>query len=286
MTEPIETTMTPLVVGILALGMLRHWRRRDHADLVAWMALAKRLIEGDSASPSLTVHSFEPRDGYDAWADTYDGGNPLIAREQEVLESVLATSNAGRALDAACGTGRVAEILNRHGHQVVGVDQSTAMLDRARDRLPTAEFKIGTLENLPVDADSFDLVVSALAMTHAVDLGRAMTALARAARPGGRVVVTEVHPFNATLGAHPNFSLGGGTVGSIQNTEYTISDYIHAFEQAGLSIVDLHEPSFRHSEATAMSSALAADLGAAAAEAFGAALIGFPMALIWDLRKK
>ncbi|MEQ8248506.1 MAG: methyltransferase domain-containing protein [Alphaproteobacteria bacterium] len=137
-----------------------------------------------------------------------------------------------------------------------------------------------------MDDGTFDLVVSALAMTHAADLDRAVTALSRAARPDGRVVVTEVHPFNAALGAHPNFSLDETTVGSIHNADYTISDYIRAFDRAGLAIVDLHEPAFREADADAMSAAFVAGLGQNAVAAFRAALIGIPMAVIWDLRKK
>ncbi|MEQ8248507.1 MAG: hypothetical protein RID42_12585 [Alphaproteobacteria bacterium] len=84
MSKPVETTVTPLVVGILALGMLRHWRRRDHTDLVDWMAMAKAAIDGDSASTTMTVHRLEALDGYDRWAASYDAGNnPLILREQE-----------------------------------------------------------------------------------------------------------------------------------------------------------------------------------------------------------
>ncbi|NQV81808.1 MAG: hypothetical protein HQ495_14725, partial [Alphaproteobacteria bacterium] len=78
MSKTIETTMTPLLVGILTLGLLRHWRRRDHVHLADWMALAKCAIDEDAASAPLIAHHFDPETGYAAWADTYDGGNPLI----------------------------------------------------------------------------------------------------------------------------------------------------------------------------------------------------------------
>ncbi|MDA0367483.1 MAG: methyltransferase domain-containing protein [Proteobacteria bacterium] len=285
MSRTIETTMTPLIVGILALGLLRHWRHRDHVDLADWMALAKGAIDEDAASAPLIAHHFDAIAGYAAWADTYDGGNPLIAREQAVLEGMLTTERGSRALDAACGTGRIAEILLRNGHEVVGIDQSTAMLDRARTRLPRVRFETGSLDGLPVDDGSFDLVVCGLALTHVDDLGGAVAELARAVKPGGRIIVSEVHPFNVMLGAQASFSMDGDAMGVIPNNEYTVGDYVRAFGQAGLTIVDLQEPAFREAEVAQACAAFSARLGTGALDAFRAALLGFPMALIWDLRK-
>ena len=52
--------------------------------------------------------------------------------EEPVVRQILAAFPAGRALDAACGTGRHADFLARRGHQVIGVDSSPDMLTKAR----------------------------------------------------------------------------------------------------------------------------------------------------------
>src|SRR5688572_16231051 len=45
--------------------------------------------------------------GYDVWATTYDDGtNPLLRAEQPTVDALLDALPPGRALDAACGTGR------------------------------------------------------------------------------------------------------------------------------------------------------------------------------------
>ena len=79
--------------------------------------------------------------GYSLWSDSYDEpGNPIVALEEEVVHDLIRSVLAGRALDAACGTGRHAAHLVQMGHQVVGVDLTPDMLVRARDRVPDAEF--------------------------------------------------------------------------------------------------------------------------------------------------
>jgi hypothetical protein len=79
--------------------------------------------------------------GYRAWAATYDQpGNPLIDVEQPLVRQILDQIPPGRALDAACGTGRHAAYLSGLGHQVLGVDNSPEMLTRARQRVPGARF--------------------------------------------------------------------------------------------------------------------------------------------------
>ena len=51
----------------------------------------------------------------------------------------------GRALDAACGTGRHAGHLVALGHTVLGIDITPEMLDRARINVPAASFIRGDL---------------------------------------------------------------------------------------------------------------------------------------------
>ena len=64
------------------------------------------------------------------------------------------------ALDAGCGTGRVAIELDRRGIEVVGVDADDSMLDAARRRAPHLRWELSDLAELDLD-ERFDLVVMA-----------------------------------------------------------------------------------------------------------------------------
>ena len=120
------------------------------------------------------------------WSQTYDNpGNPLIRLEQPVVWSILDAVAPGAALDAACGTGRHARRLAELGHHVIGVDASSAMVDKARAALPETAFHVGDLSALPLESASVDLVVCALALEHVADLGRAIAELSRVLSSAG-----------------------------------------------------------------------------------------------------
>lgn len=287
MSRPLKTTLTPAVVGLLSVGLLRHWRMVEHDVLAGWLGLAKRAIEREERSPDaivLEVTHFDAVRGYDKWSATYDDHGWLIAREQGVLESLLPDVVSGRALDAGCGTGRVTELLSRRGYDVVGVDQSEAMLARARSRDIRAEFLLGTLESLPVGDAGFDLVVCCLAITH-TDPHQVLRELARATRPGGRIVITDVHPFSVFLGTQASFRDGNQRMGVVPNTEHPIGAYIEAAHQAGLDVTACIEPPFRESDVALITQGYESDYGPGFVAACQKGLVGLPMLMIWDLRK-
>lgn len=95
----------------------------------------------------------------------------------------------GRILDAGCGTGRVAVELVRRGHDVVGVDSDTSMLDVARGH-PGPRWVEGDLASLEL-ASPFDLVVAAGNVMVFLEPGteqQVVNRLAAHLRPGGLLV--------------------------------------------------------------------------------------------------
>jgi ubiquinone/menaquinone biosynthesis C-methylase UbiE len=73
--------------------------------------------------------------------------------ERADLERLLASLPPARTLDVACGTG----FLTRHlPGDVIGLDQSEAMLALAREQAPTADYVLGDAFSLPFPNDSFE----------------------------------------------------------------------------------------------------------------------------------
>lgn len=143
----------------------------------------------------MSVPELDVGDGYAAWASSYDlMSNALIRAEEPLVAVATAGLPTGRALDAACGTGRHSVWLSAAGHEVTGVDASESMLAIARSKVPSATFKVGDLESLPVDNASFDFSICALALTHLADPTTAIAEIARAVRASGRIVLTDAHP--------------------------------------------------------------------------------------------
>ncbi len=198
----------------------------------------------NSLSIPMTEHDVE--DGYTRWAPRYDSPNPAIALESPIVRTMVEQAPLGRALDAACGTGRHAMTLAELGYEVLGVDTTEAMLVIARDKVPEAQFQRGTLEELPANDASVDLLTCGLALTHVAELEPIMREFARVLRPGGQAVLSDIHPFATMTGAMAAFRDRDEDITKgipfVVNLTHQLSEYIESFLAAGLSILACVEP--------------------------------------------
>jgi ArsR family transcriptional regulator len=101
--------------------------------------------------------------------------------------------------DLGCGTGPVAQALAPFVARVVSVDDSTAMLDAARERLQgiaNVELREGELEALPLPDRSLDAATLILVLHHLPDPAKVLAQVARVLRPGGRVLIVDMLPHD------------------------------------------------------------------------------------------
>ena len=142
------------------------------------------------------------RDAYDQLADTYAEdvrSNAYNAHLEFPATSALVPDVDGkRILDAGCGTGVYTEWLLEDGADVVGIDVSTEMLAHARERIDErAELQQADLgESLPFAENSFDGIVSALALGYVRDWDETFAEFARILAPGGFLVFSTGHPLD------------------------------------------------------------------------------------------
>jgi SAM-dependent methyltransferase len=94
-----------------------------------------------------------------------------------------------RALDVGCGTGALtAELVALLGAaSVSGIDPAASDIAICASRAPGADLHVGPGEALPFADDAFDAVLSQLVIGHLQDAERAVTEMARVARPGAIV---------------------------------------------------------------------------------------------------
>jgi ubiquinone/menaquinone biosynthesis C-methylase UbiE len=82
-------------------------------------------------------------------------------------------------------------------------------------RVPHAELRQGNLHELPIPDDHVDVVVCALALTHLSEVGPAITEFDRILRPGGHLVITDVHHELVALGSVPRACSADGDPGPL-----------------------------------------------------------------------
>jgi len=133
---------------------------------------------------------------FDRIAPVYDAMNRVMTagldRRWRRLTAVAVVRPGDRVLDACCGTGDLALAGQRVGGEVVGLDFSERMLERARRKSATVEWVRGDLLELPFEDASFDAATVGFGVRNVADLERALVELRRIIRPGGRLGILEI----------------------------------------------------------------------------------------------
>lgn len=129
---------------------------------------------------------------YDAEAAGYDDHPyPATSHESFVKRLLETCPVGGTVLDAPCGTGRYFELVRASGRRVIGIDQSSGMLARARDKGIATRLEHVGLQELRFDGD-FDAAMTIDAMENVApeDWPMVLANLHRAIRPGGHLYLT------------------------------------------------------------------------------------------------
>ena len=96
-----------------------------------------------------------------------------------------------RVLDVACGTGDLAAALERAGGEVIGVDFTLPMLERAPSKAERTLWVQGDALALPVAEGSIDVATIAFGLRNVEDRRRSFREMLRVLRPGGKLLILE-----------------------------------------------------------------------------------------------
>jgi SAM-dependent methyltransferase len=287
------------LLGLEGVALLRGFIGEYDRDFVeARIAEVRDLLADESlADAAAVVERVGTVDGYRTWSATYDEGhNTAFDYDEPVVKEIVDAIPPGVAVDAACGTGRLSELLAARGHQVIGVDSSPDMLARAGARVPSGEFRPGDVRGLPVADAAADLMVCALALTHVPDLRLVFAEFARVLRPGGHLVISDMHPERILRGSIPTLRGADGRPGRLPAHRHLVGDYLRAALDAGLQLRRCEEPTLKPDSPVPPVPAAPRppelgpwevwpwSLAAAVPEAARAADAGVPVEIIWHFQ--
>ncbi len=184
-----------------------------------------------------TSEALPPRAAYDHWAGTYadSGRNALTAAAERAVAAVLPDVTGAAVLDAGCGDGRWIGALRRRGARlVVGIDASAGMLAAARRQGHGAIIAAADMRCLPFVPAAFDGIIHVLALGHVAAPGPAIAAAARVLRPGGWLVLADIHPSAAARGWRRTFRGPDGALRAVRWHPHALSEIDAACRAAGL----------------------------------------------------
>jgi ubiquinone/menaquinone biosynthesis C-methylase UbiE len=180
------------------------------------------------------------RNRFDRIADNY--AKSEVHASSPTLHALGELSSRQSSLDVCdvgCAAGHTGFTFIGRARSIVGVDPSPAMLSSFRALAASKGVQVETVEAfaeaIPLPDDSFDYVTCRLASHHFGDIVAAMAELHRITRPGGRVVVIDLHGdddpeldgFNHQLEVLHD---------PTHVRSYTVARWTELFTQAGLTI--------------------------------------------------
>lgn len=138
--------------------------------------------------------------------------------------------------DLGSGEGLMSELLARRAKRVIAVDNSEKMVafganKAKKNRLKNLEFRLGDLEEPPIEAGTVDLVILSQALHHAQKPERAIQSAYGLLRPGGQIMILDLlaHNFEAARELYGDHRLG-----------FAESDLQVWLEQAGFKQIEIN----------------------------------------------
>jgi ArsR family transcriptional regulator len=118
-----------------------------------------------------------------------------------LAEALLKAMNYRHVADLGAGEGTLSQLLAQRAEKVIAIDLSPKMVDYAqklagKNGLANLEFRIGDIEDPPIDDCSIDLAILSQALHHAEHPQRAIDSAHRILRPGGRLIVLDLLQHN------------------------------------------------------------------------------------------
>ncbi len=184
------------------------------------------------------------QEAYNNWSAIYDTNqNKTRDLEAVALRHILKDKTFENILEIGCGTGKNTDWLHKTTQNLIGVDFSEEMLEKAKQKIKSENvqfIRADIQESLPFEDGTFDLVTCSLVLEHIDDLNGIFKQIRRVLTGNGLLCIGELHPFKQYLGTKAKFETAEG-IYELTCFTHHVSDFYKAVSENGFECIDINE---------------------------------------------
>jgi ubiquinone/menaquinone biosynthesis C-methylase UbiE len=135
--------------------------------------------------------------------------------EMPAMINTLGNIKGKKILDLGCGAGAHAMEYVKKEADVCGLDISKTLVKIAKKRCPQAKFTVGSMNKIPYEDNTFDIVTASLSIHYIKDLNKLLHEVNRVLKKNGLFIYSTYNPIYATLESYEDDNLKIFAVGEI-----------------------------------------------------------------------
>ncbi len=172
------------------------------------------------------------KENYNLWSDFYDqDNNPTRDLDHLVVTKLIQQFKNKKIIEIGCGTGKNTVLLSEVADQVLAIDFSKGMLEKARTKMrekKNVEFEFADIsEKWPCEDNYYDVVICSLVLEHIEKIYFIFSEANRVLIESGEFFINEFHPFRQYQGKRANFQKNGKKI-ELEYFVHDVSEFINS----------------------------------------------------------
>lgn len=181
---------------------------------------------------------------YNIWANQYDTNeNRTRDLDKNSTIDTLSKYEFESVLELGCGTGKNTKWLLERAKQIIGLDFSQEMLNKAKEKVSDERvvFKRADLtKKWEIDNNFADLITCSLTLEHIINLNHIFNQANQKLKKNGLFFISELHPFKQYSGSKAKYETENGTT-ELEVYIHHISEYLDEAKNNDLEFVEMKE---------------------------------------------
>lgn len=172
------------------------------------------------------------KENYNLWSDYYDqNNNPTRDLDHLIVRKFIQHFKNKNIIEIGCGTGKNTVLLSEVAVQVLAIDFSEGMIEKARIKMrdkKNVKFKFADItEKWPCEENHYDVVMCSLVLEHIENLVFIFSEANRVLIESGEFFINEFHPFRQYKGKKANFQKDGKRI-ELESYVHEVSEFINS----------------------------------------------------------